>query len=149
MARGAMHRVRWMAKAQYAVKVFMFCSQFKFTMREEKAMQRISGMSRYPPQHQEMTWLSSRDSPLVSNKEALIFLATFDSYVWYLRNVYRVNIMGAYGRELQPLVATPKTSINSEEGGRESCTVANKTNASLTLQLYLWISPNKSQHFTA
>ena len=36
MAPGAMHRARWIAKAQYAVKVFMFCSQFKLTAREEK-----------------------------------------------------------------------------------------------------------------
>ena len=42
MARGAMHHARWMAKAKYAVKVFMFRSQFKLTAREEKALQHIS-----------------------------------------------------------------------------------------------------------
>ena len=40
MAQGAMRRTRWMGKAQYAVKVFVLCSQFK-TVAREKALQQI------------------------------------------------------------------------------------------------------------
>ena len=38
MAPGAMHQARWMAKAIYGLKVFMFRSQFNLTAREIKAL---------------------------------------------------------------------------------------------------------------
>ena len=35
---GAMHHARWMAKAIYAFKIFLFRAQFKLTMKEERAL---------------------------------------------------------------------------------------------------------------
>lgn len=38
---GAYHLARWMAKAIYCLKIFLFRQQFKLNAREEKAVQRI------------------------------------------------------------------------------------------------------------
>ncbi|KAJ8404560.1 hypothetical protein AAFF_G00338270 [Aldrovandia affinis] len=42
LAPGPMHHARWMSKAIYALKVWMFRSQFKLTAREEKGLQQIA-----------------------------------------------------------------------------------------------------------
>ena len=42
MAPGAMHQARWMAKAIYGLKVFMFRSQFNLTVRETKALRLLN-----------------------------------------------------------------------------------------------------------
>ena len=39
---GAFHHARWMAKSIYAIKIFLFRSQFKLTANELKAMKQIS-----------------------------------------------------------------------------------------------------------
>lgn len=38
---GAYHLARWMAKAIYCLKIYLFRQQFKLTQREEKALRRI------------------------------------------------------------------------------------------------------------
>uniref|UniRef100_UPI00358FC079 uncharacterized protein n=1 Tax=Myxine glutinosa TaxID=7769 RepID=UPI00358FC079 len=38
MARGAMHRARWMAKALHSLQVFMFRSEFHLTLREAREL---------------------------------------------------------------------------------------------------------------
>lgn len=40
-APGAYHLARWMAKALYCLKIFLFRKQFKITQREEKALKRL------------------------------------------------------------------------------------------------------------
>jgi len=42
LAPGPMHHARWMSKAIYALKVWMFRSQFKLTAREEKGLREIA-----------------------------------------------------------------------------------------------------------
>ena len=42
LAPGPMHHARWMSKAIYALKVWMFRSQFKLTVKEEKGLQQIA-----------------------------------------------------------------------------------------------------------
>jgi len=42
MAPGAIHQARWMAKALYTIKVWMFKDQFKLTACEEKAHRDVS-----------------------------------------------------------------------------------------------------------
>lgn len=42
MAPGAIHQARWMAKALYAMKVWMFRDQFRLTAREEKSLRDVS-----------------------------------------------------------------------------------------------------------
>jgi len=41
-APGAMHRARWMAKAIYTVKIYMFRRQFKLTRSEEKGLRDLT-----------------------------------------------------------------------------------------------------------
>ena len=41
-APGAMHRGRWMAKAIYTVKIYMFRRQFKLTRSEEKGLRDLT-----------------------------------------------------------------------------------------------------------
>ena len=38
---GAMHQARWMSKVNYTSKVWMFRSQFKLTVREEKGLREL------------------------------------------------------------------------------------------------------------
>jgi hypothetical protein len=42
MAPGAMHHARWMAKVLYAIKIWMYRSQFKLTVREETGLRDIA-----------------------------------------------------------------------------------------------------------
>ena len=42
IAPGAMHQTRWMAKAIYGLKVLMFRSQLKLTMRETKVLRLLN-----------------------------------------------------------------------------------------------------------
>ena len=41
MAPGAMHHARWMAKALYTLKIWIFRGQFKLTKREEQGIREI------------------------------------------------------------------------------------------------------------
>ena len=41
MAPGAMHHARWMMKAIYSIKIWIFRSQFKLTAREERGLHEI------------------------------------------------------------------------------------------------------------
>ena len=116
------HGIRSLSRYTFVVTVYFRClgihslSRYTFVVTVYVRCHGIRSLSRYTAtpgstprfalKQQEMTWLSSRNSPLVSNKEVLIIPVTFDSYVWYHRNVY--IILRAYGHDLQPLVATPK-----------------------------------------
>ena len=42
MAPGALHKVRWMAKAIYAIKIWMFAKQFKLKKAEENALRDVA-----------------------------------------------------------------------------------------------------------
>ena len=42
MTPGAMHQARWMSKVLYSIKIWMFCSQFHLTAREEKELRDIA-----------------------------------------------------------------------------------------------------------
>ena len=42
MAPGAMHRARWMARAIYSLKIFLFRSRFKMTARETNMIRSIN-----------------------------------------------------------------------------------------------------------
>jgi len=42
MAPGALHKARWMAKAIYAIKIWMFAKQFKLTKAEDSALRDVA-----------------------------------------------------------------------------------------------------------
>lgn len=42
MAPGAMHKARWMAKAIYAIKIWMFAKQFKLTKTEDSGLRDVA-----------------------------------------------------------------------------------------------------------
>ncbi|KAF0714990.1 Uncharacterized protein FWK35_00031556, partial [Aphis craccivora] len=75
-APGAYHLARWMAKAIYCLKIFLFRTQFKLTQKQEKSLKRICCfiMKCYAE-----AWFSSTNA-ITAPMNDIYFLKTLNAY---------------------------------------------------------------------
>jgi len=76
MAPGATHHARWMSKALYSLKIWMFRGQFKLTIKEEKGLRNICI---FIVRIYFKAWFTA-PNPIVSSNHDLHFLQLLDQY---------------------------------------------------------------------
>jgi len=95
---GALHRARWMAKAIYGTKIFLFRKQFKLTKREEKGMRNLTvfvigiyikhwftAPSAVRAPANDLEFLKKLESYKIVNEEiSRIAVKKFSRHLWYL-----------------------------------------------------------------
>lgn len=75
-APGAYHLARWMAKAIYCLKIFLFRKQFKITQKEEKELKRICC---FIVKCYAKPWFSSTNA-IIAPMNDIYFLKTLNAY---------------------------------------------------------------------